>query len=304
MNVLTSASLIAAAFLGGATSPALAQSAVGECALRIDSSTTNWVIPGYDPFATTAPVATFDVMFDNPGGAPCTFDPVFVVDQEAFGLTTRGRQVRIPYTLLDAFSNSNATPVSGRTIARVTRRPVVVQPQSQQLVRYQFAVNEDGLSADGLYSQRVTLVAEDRTRGATLASRALVLGVHVLPSAVLGLSGQYRRDGGRALVDLGELEPGVAKVPLQIRVSSTRAYRLEFTSRNAGQLRMSGANWSIPYSLGVGDKTLSLSGTASYDSSGTKPMVDALPLQFVIGDTAGKRAGTYSDVITVSIAAK
>jgi hypothetical protein len=305
MKTLISATLAAAAALASA-SPAWAQSASiasrADCALRIESGATNWIIQGYDPFATNVPIATYDVVFNNEGGAACTFDPVFTVDQEPFGLTLDGRAGRVPYTLLDEFSNSNATPTSGRTIARVTKRPVVVQPHSQQLVRFQFAVNEDGLVNDGLYSQRVMLEAEEKGRGEILASRLFVLGVNVLPSAVLGLSGQYRRNGGQALVDLGELAEGVAQVPLQMTVASTRAYRLEFVSKNNGQLKMADASWSVPYQLMIGESTLSLASTASYQSSGTDPTRDSLPMHFVIGSVAGKRAGLYSDLITVSIA--
>ncbi len=305
MKTLTSATLAAAAALASA-SPAWAQPASiasrADCALRIESSASNWIIQGYDPFATNVPIATFDVVFNNEGGAACAFAPVFVVDQEPFGLALEGRTGRVTYTLLDQFSNSNATPISGRTIARVTQRPVVVQPRSQQLVRFQFAVNEDGLVADGLYSQRVMLVAEQQGRGDMLASRSLVLGVKVLPSAVLGLSGQYRRNGGQALVDLGELSEGIAQVPLQMTVASTRAYRLEFASKNNGLLKMANADWSVPYQLMVGESTLSLASTASYNSAGTDPTRDSLPMRFVIGSVAGKRAGLYSDLITVSIA--
>lgn len=306
MKTLISATMAAIATLvlpGSVSAQPASLAARADCALRIDSSATNWIIQGYDPFATTAPIATFDVVFNNEGGAACTFDANFVLDGEPFGLALEGRPVgRVSYTLLDQFSNTNATPVSGRTIARATQRPVVVQPHSQQLVRFQFAADEDGLVADGLYSQRVMLVAEKKGRGDLLASRAFTLGVNVLPSAVLGLSGQYRRDGGQALVDLGELSEGVAQVPLQVTVASTRAYRLEFTSKNNGLLKMANADWSVPYQLMIGESTLSLASAANYASAGADPTRDALPMRFVIGSVAGKRAGVYSDLITVSIA--
>lgn len=304
MKTLISATLASAAALASAA-PAWAQASLAarsDCALRIDSAATNWIIQGYDPFATTAPIGTFDVMFHNEGGAACAFDPIFVVDQEAFGLTQAGRTGRVTYTLLDQFSNSNATPVSGRTIARFTQRPVVVQPRGQQLVRFQFSADEDALIADGLYTQRVTLIAQEKGRSDALAMRSFVLGVNVLPSAVLGLSGQYRRNGGQALVDLGELSEGVARVPLNVTVASTRAYRLEFVSKNNGLLKMANTDWSVPYQLMVGESTLSLASTAKYTSTGKDPTRETLPMRFMIGSVAGKRAGLYSDLITVSIA--
>lgn len=303
MKTIVSASLLT---LFACAAPATAQVAnrAADCALTIQTSASNWYVQGYDPFATNPPIATFDVTFNNEGGAACTFDPLFVLDQEPFGLTRLGASARVSYTLLDMFSNANATPTSGRTIGTATRRPVVVQPRSQQMVRYQFAVNEDGLTGDGLYSQRVMLTAQGRGQQGTLASRSLVLGVNVLPSAVLGLSGQFTRVGGQALIDLGELREGVSQVPLQIMVASTRAYRLEFASHNAGRLMMADTRWSVPYGLAVGDKSIALSSRAIYESSDPTNSNASLPLRFVVGDASGKRAGMYSDVVTISIAPK
>ena len=306
MKTMIAASALAAALVGSA--PATAQrgdfGGSADCKLRIDTSASNWVIQGYDPFGNNAPGATFDLVFSNDGQGKCEFDPVFLVDAEPFGLSNAGKQRRVPYTLQDQFSNSNATPTSGRTIQRATNRPVVVASGGQQLVRYQLAVNEDAIVSDGLFTQRVMVLAEGRQRSQTLAARPLVLGINVLPSAALGLSGAYRRNGSQAVVDLGELSEGVAQAPLQLRVASTRAYRLEFTSKNAGLLKLGDSGWSIPYQLGVGDSMLPLAGVARYSSTGTDPTRDSLPLRFAIGSVAGKRAGLYSDIITVSIAPK
>lgn len=296
------ASIVAALLTLAAPAAAQPGNRGANCDLRIQTSASNWFVDGYDPFASNAPIATFDVTFINDGGAACRFDPVFVLDQEPFGLTRNSGPRRVSYTLLDLFSNTNATPTSGRTINTATRRVVVVQPNSQQIVRYQFAADDTGLNADGLYSQRVTLIADQRGQGGTLASRALVLGVNVLPSAVLGLSGQFTRVGGQALINLGELREGAAGVPLQIRVASTRAYRLEFVSKNSGRLMLPDTRWSVPYSLGVGKRSIALTGPATYDSAGRNSAVDALPLEFVVGDASGRRAGTYSDILTVSVA--
>lgn len=305
MKFTTFASTIAFAFAVSAVPAAAAPGGEpSDCSLRIDSSSTNWVIQGFDPFAASEPLAMYDVTFSNDGGAACTFDPVFVTDQEPFGLTNAAHQGRVTYTLLDTFSGTNATPVSGRTVGNANRRPVVVQPHTQQVVRFQFSADESGLTADGLYSQRLSLVAEKRGTGAMLGARAFVVGVDVLPSAVLGLSGQYRRNGGQAIVDLGELQDGVANVALQVRVASTRAYRLEFSSKNSGVLRLSDTQWTVPYQIALGEKTMSLSSRGIYESTGTNPTTDLLPLHFLINGASGKRAGLYSDLITVAIAPK
>lgn len=294
-----------ATFSALAAQPAAAQNGLqlrADCTLRIESAATNWHIQGYDPFGSTPPIATFDVTYVNDGGAACVFDGIFVLDQEAFGLSRAGDSRRVSYTLLDQFSGVGVTPMSGRTIAGATRRPIVVQPRSQQIVRYQFAIDEDGLTGDGLYSQRMTLQAVQQGRGAVLATRMLSLGVNVLPSAVLGLSGQFTRSGGLATVDLGELNPGASPVPLQVRVSSTRAYRLQFSSLNSGQLVLKDTQWRVPYSLRLGETALSLTSPAVWDSEPRPAAAGSKPLVFVIGDVAGRRAGTYRDILTISIA--
>lgn len=304
MKLALSSSIAAIALLLPGTASAQSAMRAANCQLHIDSISADWIIQGYDPFGNSDPLATFDVIFRNDGGAACTFDAVFVTDQEPFGLTNLTYNGRVAYTLLDTFTNVNATPLSGRTIASAARRPIVLPPNSQQVVRYQFAANDEGLTADGLYSQRLSLVAEQRGTGESLASRALIVGVNVLPSAVLGLSGQYQRNGSQAVVDLGELQDGVSGVSLQVRVSSTRAYRLEFASKNSGLLRLSDTQWSIPYEITVGNKTIALGGRGQYESGGSNPASDVLPLHFVINGASGKRAGVYSDLLTISIAPK
>ena len=69
-----------------------------------------------------------------------------------------------------------------------------------------------------------------------------------------------------------------------------------------GKLKLAGTDWAIPYGIVVGDRTLTLGGAASYNSSlGTDRARRSVPFRFAIGNVAQKRAGTYSDVITVSI---
>src|SRR4051812_6082972 len=105
MKTMIAASALAAALVGSA--PATAQrgdfGGSADCKLRIDTSASNWVIQGYDPFGYNAPGATFDLVFSNDGQGKCEFDPVFLVDAEPFGLSNAGKQRRVPYTLQDQF---------------------------------------------------------------------------------------------------------------------------------------------------------------------------------------------------------
>src|SRR3546814_13387585 len=63
---------------------------------------------------------------------------------------------------------------------------------------------------------------------------------------------------GHAVVALGELRPGVAPVPLQLRVASTGSYDLNVTSANSGPLRLRSSDWYVPYSLAIGGNSANL----------------------------------------------
>jgi hypothetical protein len=298
--------LLAAAFsaIAGAAAaqvPVPAGSNAG-CRLRIDTGVSSWIIRGYDPFASGTPTGTFDLVFINQGQAPCTFFPTFMLDQEPFGLQADGGRLA-PYRLVDMFANTDATPAAGRTLHRTTQRSVVVAPGGQEVVRYQLIVGEEAVTGDGLYSQHVQVEAQGAD-GAPVGERQLVLGIDVLPSATLGLSGAFRVNHGQALVDLGELKEGIAEVPLQLRVESTRRYTLTVDSRNNGHLRLENGEWSIPYQLLINGQAMELgSGRGLYrDTAPSGPRRDSLPLAFRIGDISDRRAGAYGDVLSISIA--
>lgn len=272
------------------------------CQLTIQSSVSSWVIRGYDPFGNLAPVDTFDLTFVNNGQGPCTFFPVFSLDREAFGLQVDGRPP-VPYALLDMYSDTDATPTAGRTTHRLTQRSVVIAAGGQQVVRYQFSVAANAIDADGLYSQHVQVDAQD-TNGLSLGGQRLVLGIDVLPSATMGLVGAFRMNQGQAMVDLGELKEGIAEVPLRLVVESTRRYTLSLESQNSGRLRLRDTEWVVPYQLLVDGRDVALAGGhGTYrESEGFGPRRDSLPLSFRIGDTSDRRAGTYGDVISISVA--
>ncbi|MDQ8758004.1 hypothetical protein RCO27_17395 [Sphingosinicella sp. LHD-64] len=271
------------------------------CRLRIDAAASSWIIRGYDPFGNSAPSGTFELIFTNEGDRECTFYPIFSVDQEPFGLRANNGR-RVPYALADMYGNYDATPVAGRTQRRATRRSVVVAPRSQQVVQYGFTVAEDMISGDGLYDQRVQIEAEG-TDGLPLSARQLVLGIDVLPSATLGLSGAYQVSNGQALVDLGELREGFAEVPLQLRVQSTRRYKLILESQNNGRLELPGTDWFVPYQMSLGGQSVALSsGRGELSGQNGQGLTrESLPIRFRIGDVSDQRAGTYSDVISVSV---
>ncbi|MBX3561932.1 MAG: hypothetical protein KF780_08980 [Sphingomonas sp.] len=120
----------------------------------------------------------------------------------------------------------------------------------------------------------------------------------------MGLSGAFEVYGGQVSVDLGRLEPGVAPVPLQLRVQSTRRYRISVQSLHNGNLRLGDSNWTVPYQVSVGDRTFTLTGGATEHlfGSGNGYRRESLPLSFIVGPTNERRAGSYSDVVSIAVA--
>jgi hypothetical protein len=275
---------------------------VDGCHLRIEAGSTNWLIAGFDIFDGTPPEATFEISYTNDGTANCVFVTNFSLDGEPYGLSGPGGD-RAGYLLFDAFYNFDATPLTGETRKSPLRRQVTLAPGHQQVVIVDFRVDRNDLQHDGTYAQHVQIEA-DRSDGTELAGKQIALGIQVAPSARLGLAGAFTMRGGQPVIDLGDLKEGLVDLPLDLKVDSTRRYDVTFDSQGGGRLRMQGTEWSIPYSLSVGGKLVSLTGgSGDYASTGPQRLQhDSLPLGFVIGDTSTRRAGVYSDVLSITVA--
>ncbi|WP_417592840.1 hypothetical protein [Parasphingorhabdus sp.] len=286
------------------TSGAAAQST--DCQLRINPTPASWIITGFDPFADAMPEGTFGVTFVNEGGAECRFTPTFELRQPPFGLS-KGMGKPVRYALLNLTDTHDVTPRSGRSQRLAARREIVVQPKESRSIMYKLIVDPTDVRAAGTFTQDVTLEAQDRDFR-SLGGSSLVLGITVLPSARIGLAGAYRMSDGQAVVNLGELKQGIAPVPLQLRVNSTGEYDISVTSANSGQLRLGSTQWFVPYSVAIGNESFNLSGTrtvsGTIEPERSRGSRDSLPFRFIIGDVSNKRAGVYSDVISVSITAR
>src|SRR3546814_20729374 len=105
---------------------------------------------------------------------------------------------------------------------------------------------------------------------------------------------------GHAVVDLGELRPGVAPVPLQLRVASTGSYDLNVTSANSGRLRLGSSDWYVPYSLAIGGNSVNLPGgrTISGATNGGLRR-EALPSQLLIAESSDRPARVYNDRVSI-----
>jgi hypothetical protein len=169
---------------------------------------------------------------------------------------------------------------------------------------FKLLVDADDIREAGTFTEDVIVEAQD-ARFRSLGGTRLLLGINVLPSARLGLSGAFTMNDGRAVVDLGELREGQAPLPLQLRVNSTGRYTISASSANSGRLRLGGTDWYVPYEVAIGGNALRLSGAGTVAApAGESFRRDSLPIHFMIGDVSDRRAGIYSDVISISVSAQ
>ena len=294
--VLFSSAAVAQPGKNSGTSPS-------SCLVRVSPTPMSWMIEGYDPFGGSIPEATFGITFVNEGASECRFTPAFELVQPPFGLST-GTGKPVSYALLSLTDSQDVTPRAGRSQRAPSQRPLELQANQSRTLLYKLVADPVDIAESGIFTQNVIVEARD-DMFRSLGGAQVVLGINVLPSARIGLAGAYTMNKGHAVVDLGELRQGVVAVPLQLRVNSTGRYELSLSSANAGRLRLGQTDWYIPYTMVVGGASVNLTGERKVAGpNGTGLRREALPIQFQIGDVADRRAGTYSDVISITVSAR
>lgn len=104
--------------------------------------------------------------------------------------------------------------------------------------------------------------------------------------------------------DFGPLSSG-GKQNVNIQARSSAPFKISFISDMDGVLKLGGnaaSSLEIPYTATL-DGNLIDAGTPyeNADPNGTNGLDVNLPFEVTIGDTSNKRAGTYSDIITLRI---
>lgn len=274
-----------------------------ECRIRIVTAPAAWLIDSYDPFAGHLAEGTYSVTFSNDGGSECAFVPTFELSQPPFGLS-RGTGRPVGYAILDLNDTRDVTPRVGRSMRRATTREIVLRANESKSILYKLVAEPGDAREAGTFTQDLTIEAQDKNFR-SLGGAPLVVGLTILPSARIGLAGAYRYNDGQAIVDLGNLRPGLAPVPLQLRVSSTSGYDISMSSANSGRLRLGASEWSIPYHMAIGNDRVNLSGPLTISGPTANGFRrDSLPIRFIIGDISDKRAGSYSDTVSISVTAR
>lgn len=290
--------LFAGALCAATLAPAAAQAA---CMVSIEPSQDQLIIR-HNPLEAGAVQGSIEVNLVNRGDSECVGTLGASLRGEQFGFRSDSDAQIIPYQLVDEKSRADITPRAGRNIQRMGGRSVRLMPGERSLEVLSIEALPDSSASQGLYSQSLDLTMLS-TDGEVLGTRPLTLGVDIVAAALIGVKGQLNRARGTNSLDLGTLEPGIRDLPLTLYVVSTGGYRVSVASENQGRLKLAGGQWFVDYRLRLGRHDLDLRAPDSFDVVSSRARFDNYPVKIEIGETAGKRAGSYSDTVTFTVAA-
>lgn len=290
--------IYAAALCAAVFAPAAAQAA---CMLSIEPSQDQLVIR-HNPLEASAVQGQIEINVVNRGDSECIGTLNASLRGEQFGLRSNTDTQVIPYQLVDEKSRNDITPLAGRSLQHQGGRAIRLMPGERSLELVSIAALTDDAVSQGRYTQSLdlTILGAD---GMILGTRPLTLGVDIVPAALIGVKGQLSRARGASSIDLGELEPGTKALPLTLYVISTGGYRVSVSSENQGRLKHEGAEWYVDYRLRLGRYDLDLRSPDSFEIVSNRARFDNYPVRIEIGETAGKRAGGYTDTVTFTVAA-
>ena len=288
----------AAAFCIASFTPAAAQAA---CMLSIEPAQDQLIVR-HNPLEASAVQGQIEINIVNRGDSECIGTLNASLRGEQFGFRSTTDTQIILYQLVDEKSRNDITPLAGRSLQHQGGRAIRLMPGERSLELVSMAAFTDNTASQGRYTQSLdlTVLAAD---GMTLGSRPLTLGLDIVPAALIGVKGQLARARGSSSIDLGELEAGTKALPLTLYVVSTGGYRVSVSSENQGRLKHEGAEWYVDYRLRLGLHDLDLTSPDSFEIVSNRARFDNYPVRIEIGETAGKRAGGYTDTVTFTVAA-
>ena len=239
----------------------------------------------YSPFAAWNALQTLILTVQNTGAIACSYQvsipPSFNPLQFAGKLS---------------FSISSSSASANSMLTTQTLKP----SQSAQLPII-LTVPRGQPSLSGYFTSKVGFalaVAGSPAAQAPIDQAIVPLTCTVPPIFEINLAGS----GRKTTVQFGNLEAGQkASVILQTRTNND--HRLVFQSVNGGYLSLhghSGPASKIPYSATVDGEPVTLTAPVAL-SFAAEPGEASRRVTVTVGDTSGKLAGTYTDVITVSI---
>jgi len=271
----------------------ISTSAAAECRLSIvrgDSPTVT-----HEPFGVTPTQMSFSVGVRNAGDESCLAS-LYLLPREGQPLLSDGRH-SLAYIV-----RSPAGLGGGGELGPAT---VTVPAGELQTVLIDAEIPA-GFAAPGDYVGEIGLrLNRDRD---LVAQSTMTLRASVPPRVQMSISGARSRDraavgAGPALMDLGTLHDGSAATVF-VNVWTNSSVRVSIQSENLGVLRLvSNPGLSpIPYVVHFAGESGSLSGPMrAVRSPAETSDGDSYPLSVVVPIVRAPFAGTYRDVLTVSV---
>ncbi|MFV0643088.1 MAG: hypothetical protein ACK5NN_01085 [Sphingomonadaceae bacterium] len=254
-----------------------------------------------NPLETSAARDRIEVRVFNKGDTACAGSLETALQGDIFGLRANEKAQSIAYQLIDDRNQSDITPRAGTSLTGLSNGQIHLAPGERSLELISVYITPSELASQGLYTQLVELsvVGPD---GIALGTKPILIGVEIVPSAIIGIKGAARRSDSGVEVNLGELTPGRKNLPLTLYVHSTGGYRVSVSSENGGRLKHQSSAWFVPYDLTMGRHRLRLSAPDGFEVPSQQARFDDYPLEVEISETEGKRAGSYRDTVTFTVA--
>lgn len=285
-----------AALIAVAATPAVACDAImveAPSDVRID----------YDPFESARSITPASFAIESRADTTCSID-IAVVDlgglpmDEAM-IADSGVRIRF---------QTGASDIPLAPTGKVGVWRAEIQPNKRYRLAFAIVVIEDAVAAAGTHAERFSLELRDAGALVPLHAPAPVsLKLSSQPRAqmnISGTAGSFGQGGTISRVDFGELVTNSEKRTfLQVR-SNTQA-RLTIVSENLGFLQhdtKSGSTDGIAYKAFLSGKEIDLTQVAQVfltpplNMSGT-----SLPFDLRIGEVGARRAGTYTDYLSINI---
>lgn len=277
-----------------------AREADASCILSVETTQDQLVIR-HNPLEGEVAYGTIEVNLVNRGESECIVRPSTLLRSEQMGLSSETGGT-IVYQLVDEKSRIDITPRGGRSLDVPGGRSLRLKPGERSLEVISLTAFPGGMIGAGRYTQSLDLTFSS-SDGAVQGARPLTLAIDIATAALIGMKGELSKSRAVASVDLGELSQGAKDLPLMVYVISTGGYRVSASSENLGRLKHADAPWFVNYRLRLGDRQLDLSAVDGFEVNSLRARSDNYPVRIEIGDTAKKRAGVYTDTVTLTVAA-
>lgn len=283
-------------WIGAAALLAVAASeASAACSGRLSASPP--LSANYDPFAPADLLIPGRLTIENSGAAPCAFQ-LAALPPPAMAGSGPGPQFELRGPAGDILA---ASGLAAKDAGVAVSRPLA--PGESAEIRVQLLLSAGQMLPPGRHELTFELTLAEagglggREAGPVLDRATLPAALRVEDRIGLNIAGA----GTFRTIDFGELRQGDSRRVL-IEARGNRNFLLEATSRNGGALAMDAPHqaWRIPYTLMLGGIRTPLPARTG-PFAPTSIAGQQLEVIFIIGDVAAKRAGLYTDELTIEI---